>query len=273
MVLPPRPRLVFLLISHCTAADILDVSQLMNQLCIKFRADAIGALDTSLLPFLQKCYCLSSSVVDTSSNGMSQGEMDAPHLRTEQLSIQKLSFSVLQHIVVHRATAILLSPTNISGLETILQTLSNGAITAEDPVMKKSCLVFFRELLDQWVAEADGTYKGRSFVVPPDYVIQGFVRFFCDVLVPGMLDVFFSKNSSFNVDDANHFRCLAEFSGMLEILKNRLPDVYSREVLDTKLSIQIGVSQPMVEAFRSANTRKEFEACFKAIIPPKGPQL
>jgi hypothetical protein len=265
-ILPSIPRMLFLLIHNCNNEDILDISQLMNQLCMKFKADAIGPLDSSLLPFLQRCYNLSARLAVEASLGNVEGEACAPHHHIEQLSIQKLSYVVLQHVVAHRATAVLLSQANVSSLEAILQTMSKGAIGVEDPLMKKSCLVFFRELLDQWVMGADGTYPEVPTVIPPDIVVHGLVTYFFGTLFPGMIQqVFLSTTSGpFNVDDANNFRCLAEFCGMLEIIKNRQPDVYRHET--AKLTQRAGFPQPVFHSLRSASTRKEFESVFKSLI-------
>ncbi|KAG7348477.1 hypothetical protein IV203_017182 [Nitzschia inconspicua] len=267
-ILPTIPRLLFVLINNCTSEDILDVAQLMNQVCIKFRADAVPPLDASLLPFLQKCLYLSTKVVNEASHTDSQVDDDnAPHLRTEQLSIQKLSYVVLQHIVVHHAAAMLLSPTNISSLEAILHTMSDGAIQVEDPVMKKSCLVFFRELMDQWIVINGETYPEVCTAEPSNNIVMGLVNFFCDTLLPGMLQVFLSTTIPFMIDDANSFRCLAEFSGMLEILKKRLPEIYNRDVVVSRFSFLAGGVAPQVlDEFRSANTRKDFESVFKSLI-------
>lgn len=264
-ILPVIPRMLFVLISNCTSEDILDVAQLMNQLCMKFRANAITSLDASLLPFLQRCQYLSTQLLVESSHANAE-DVNAPHLRTEQLSIQKLSYVVLQHVVVHRSTAMLLSPTNVSSLEAILQIMSNGAIQVEDPVMKKSCLVFFRELLDQWIPCADGRYEEAPTVQPSEVLVQGMVKFFCDTLLPGMLQVFLSTSSHFNVDDANHFRCLSEFSGMMEILMKRLPEVYKQEILLNKFAVRAGFSQAVIEEFRTATNRKDVELAFKRLI-------
>jgi exportin-T len=264
-ILPSIPRMLSLLINNSTAEDILDVSQLMNQLCMKFGANAIGSLDSSLLPFLQRCHNLSVMLTAESSEG-TEGEADAPHLYTEQLSIQKLSYVVLQHVVVHRATAVLLSPTNVCCFEDILQTMCNGAISVEDSIIKKSCLVFFRELLDQWVVGVDGTYyREPPTVIPPDVVVHVLLKCFCVTLFPGMVQVFLNTASgSINVDDANNFRCLSEFCGILEIIKNRQPDIYRQET--TKFAHQADFSQPVVDGFCSAITRKEFEGVFKSLI-------
>ncbi len=61
-LLPTMPRFLLLLIEHCTTDDIQDVAQLLNQLCIKFGADAIPAIDPALLPFLRKCHELVPSI-------------------------------------------------------------------------------------------------------------------------------------------------------------------------------------------------------------------
>ncbi|KAL3925244.1 MAG: hypothetical protein SGILL_000542 [Bacillariaceae sp.] len=268
-VLPFMPRLLFLLISYCSAEDILDVSQLINQLCIKFKSDAAGAVDGSLLPFLKKCTYLANAIVSESSAPSAETGVVAPHLLTEKLSVQKLSYSVVQHVVVYRVTAILLSPTNVSSLEAILKTMSSGAINVADPVMKKSCLVFFRELLDQWIMDSNGAYKETLAIVPPENIVKGFVGYFCDTVVPGVLAVFLAGDDSFDAEDAYNFRCVQEFSGMLEIIKNRLPDIYYQQILASRIAEHVAALPSLAEGFRSANTGKDFEACFKSLIQQK----
>mmetsp|Transcript_10592 Transcript_10592/g.22627 ORF Transcript_10592/g.22627 Transcript_10592/m.22627 type:complete len:619 (+) Transcript_10592:2521-4377(+) len=272
-VLDVIPRLLFLLIQHCTAEDILDVSQLINQLCIKFRAKAMCALDSNLLPFLQKCHHLSNTIAADDSTGQERQQFHgvnvavAPHLRTEQLSIQKLSYAVLNHVVTNEVTGVLLSSTNVSSLEAILQSMSEGAINVEDPLMKKTCLIFFRVLLHQWVPSSTangGGNNGRLNGGAPDFVVQGYVTFVCDVLIPGMFQLFLRTDGIFNVNDANDFRVLVEFARVLEILKACLPELLANAV--TRISVQIQLPQPMVDAFHSANNRKEFEECLNALI-------
>lgn len=264
-VLNVMPRLLFLLIQNCTTEDILDVSQLINQLCIKFKAKALGSLDTNILSFLQKCHHLSNTIAADKSiaNGVHQDANGpiAPHLRTEQLSIQKLSFAVMNHIVANDVTAVLLSPTNVSSLEGILQIMSEGAINVEDPLMKKTCLIFFRLLLDQWVGNAnDGTNGSLNIGVAPEYVVRGYVTFLCDVLIPGMLQFFLRTDGPFNVTDANYYRLLVEVAGILEILKNRLPDSLGR------IAIQMQLPPSVAEGFCSSTDRKAFEEYLKGWI-------
>lgn len=263
-VLNTMPRLLYLLIQNCNTEDILDVSQLINQLCIKFRTNALCSLDTNLLPFLQKCHHLSNTIAfDKSTAEDRQQDRNAavaPHLLIEQLSIQKLSYAVMNHVVSNDVTAVLLSPTNVSSLEAILQSMSEGAINVEDPLVKKTCLIFFRLLLDQWVGNANsgnnGSFNSGS---APDYLVHGYVSFLCDILIPGMIHFFLRADGTFNLNDANYFRLLVEFCGILEILKLRIPDLSGRIV------VQGQRSQSFVDGFRSATNRKEFEECLKTL--------
>ena len=271
-VLPSMPRLLYLLITHCTTEDILDVAQLLNSLSIKFKADAVQAIDAALLPFLQKCHALIATLdssVPSPTNGHSQEQtsITAPHQRTEQLSIQKLTYTVLQHIVAQNATALLLSPTNIASFESILQSMSEGAIHVEDPLMKKTCLIFFKDLLNQCSGGGNGA---TASVAPlPVIVVQGYVRFLYDTLIPGVLSSFLKP--TFRVQDANQWRSVSEFAALLEILQHsqhQPKEMYDQEVLVGTVVNRLGCSlvEPSVEAFRTATNRKEIERALKSLI-------
>jgi exportin-T len=269
-VLPFIPRLLFLLIEHCTTEDVLDVAQLFNQLCIKYKGNAVSAIDGALLPYLRKCHALVAPLQKEQ-----QSDIIPPHLRTEQLSIQKLTFVVLQHIVIHGATDVLLSPTNAASLESILQTMSEGAIHVEDPNMKKTCLNFFRELLSQWVERPEtngksgtnGTngsdHTNSSNKRPQQQVVQGAVRFACEVLVPGVIQSFF--DSGFNEQDAMQWRSISELGQILHLLQQRVPDGY-QHVLVVQLSGNLACPLDLLGSFRKASVPKEIEICLKEWI-------
>lgn len=195
------PRVLFPLIAHCTAEDILFVSQLFNQLCIKFKQNAVPAIDGALLSFLQKCHSVIPLVDADLASGL------PPHLRTEQWSIQKLAYAVLLAIVSNQATAVLLSTRNVGSLEMILRTMSDGAVHVRDGVIQRTCIRFFRELVEQWGAP---TPSGAA----NDVVYQrGFMTFTVQVFIGGMLETLLDP--VFNPLDANQARCMTEFSHVL----------------------------------------------------------
>ena len=220
-VLNPIPEFLALLIQHCNSEDILFVSQLFNQLCIKFKANACSAIDAALLPFLRKCQSMAPSTHATTTNATirSHGESSTlnvqnhspssstvetpPHFLVEKLSIQKLGFSVLHHVAVHKATAILTSSTNASSLEAIFNTVKDGAVVVQDPVIKKTCLRFFRELLIQWSSDA---------AAPQGYQ-SGLDVFISQSLIPG---VWLSMvDPAFDERDAQQSRIVTEFAYIL----------------------------------------------------------
>jgi len=275
-VAPIIPRLLQLLILHCSQEDILDVAQLFNQLSIKFKERSIPLIDTALLPFLQKCYILANDATTTTTaaseenNGMTTTTTAAPHERTEQMSIYKLTYMVLNNLACNQASGVLYTATNLSSLEGILQSISEGATKVEDIIMKKHCLVFFKEVLEAWVV-VDPTTAAASVnpssppPPPPPSVVQGFVQFLHSVMLPGVLKSFV-QSSAFSIHDANQWRCVLEVVAILDTLRQRLPDVYQQHVLVDVFSTRFGCPPTILERLSTALDRKALEACLKVLL-------
>ena len=253
-VAPVMPRLLHLLILQCTQEDVLDVAQLYNQLSIKFKERSIPLIDAALLPFLQKCYSLARDA-STSTDGTAA--TTAPHQLTEQLSIQKLTYMVLNNIASNQASGVLYTATNLPHLEGILQSMSEGATRVEDVAMKKHCLVFFKEVLEKWVA------PGMDPPAPPG-VVQGFVHFVHSVLMPGVFESF--VRSTFSVQDANQWRCVLEVAAILDILRQEVPDIYQQEVLVELFTKRLGCPNSVIEGLARARERKAIEVTLKLLL-------
>jgi exportin-T len=201
-ILPKVPEFLHIILLNCTTEeDVLDTSQLINQLCIKFKEGAAPAIDSSILPFLQRVLARQLS---ESSVVSSDSVTPPPHLVTEQLSIRKQAFSTLQHVATHNSSAVFYSEKNVGSFQDILRLMNDGAIAVPDPVMKKTCIMFFGELTREW--GSDGCTVQMS-------VRNCYFDFIYDVFIPGMLSCILDV--SFNAKDAMHFRVLAEFSAVL----------------------------------------------------------
>ena len=253
-VAPVMPRLLHLLILQCTQEDVLDVAQLYNQISIKFKERSIPLIDAALLPFLQKCYSLAR---DASTSTDDSAATTAPHQLTEQLSIHKLTYMVLNNIASNQASGVLYTATNLPHLEGILQSMSEGATRVEDVVMKKHCLVFFKEVLEKWVA------PGMNPPAPPG-VVQGFIHFVHSVLMPGVFESF--VRSTFSVHDANQWRCVLEVAAILDILRQQVPGVYQQEVLVELFTKRLGCPNAVTESLARARERKAIEVSLKVLL-------
>jgi exportin-T len=228
-ILPEVPSFFRILLSFCTIEeDILDVSQLINQLCIKFREKATDSIDSTMLPFLQKVLSIQNGGRDMESDN---GIAPPPHLISEQLSIRKLAFSTLQHIAVYNVSEVFYSKSNVASLGNVLQLMNDGAISVPDPVMNKTCVQFFCALIHQWRCSNDNQSVG-----PPIQVNNAFFDFVYDTFVPGMLSAIIDANS-FNVKDATHRRVLAEFGVALWSLKqsHRGNAEFQARVIDSRI--------------------------------------
>jgi len=264
-ILPTMPSFFGPLLTNCSFEDdILDVSQLINQLCIKFKEKAASSVDSAILPFLQKVLSIqltATSVAPGGLNGDTNGISPPPHLITEQLSIRKQAFATLQHIAVHNVGAVLYSETNVASLGDILQLMNDGATTVPDPIMNKTCAQFFCELIEQW-----GTGDGHHS--PPAQVTNSFFEFIYGAFVPGMIRYVLGTN--FNVKDALYCRVLAEFGRALWLLKQscRGNAEFNSRVIDLHVLGGNGSgtkgSTHVANGFQCAACGKDFESMLKA---------
>jgi Exportin-T len=212
-VLASMSAFLRLLISHCTNDDVLFVSQIFNQLCIKFKEDASSVIDSMLLPFLQKCEALVPTHHEVVGAISPDSEQLPPHIATEQLAVRKLTFVVLQHIVSYKSTSVLFSATNASHLEIVLQIMNEG-ISAHDFTVQKTCLRFFRVLLEQLdsvIATNNGSLSPESH-----HYRKGIVNFICQIVLPTTFNAL--MNSPSVSRDANGGRVISELGQLLHAL-------------------------------------------------------
>lgn len=244
-ILPQMGQFLSILISHCDNKDILDVTQLLNQLCTKFKSAAAPALDANVIPFLQKCHQLMPSEEEF-------GKL-APHLQVEQMSTKKLSFTFLQHIVSKKVTSTLLSSKNVDNLENILQAMKNGAITICDPSINKTCISFFCGLVNQWCdISSDVDCQIR----------HGFVSFSCEVVTKELLLMVLSKN--FDEKDALQSRIIYEIGKFLFLLKSKIGSEFNG-VMNRHLS-SLRCSENLTNSFSISKNAREMENCLKNMI-------
>ena len=121
----------------------------LNQVCFKFRKEVIPTIDWATLPFLQKC----QNSLPNDALVFEDMFKAPPHLIIEQHAILKIMFAFLYQIASTECTEVLISPTNASSLELVLRTMGEGAVLVSDPIMKKTCIQFYRELIRQWMSK------------------------------------------------------------------------------------------------------------------------
>jgi Exportin-T len=212
-VLDLLPTFLNILVHWSTCDDILFVAQIFNLLCIKFKKSAVSTIDAALLPFLHKCQSLIPPMDDVVPE--TGTAVPPPHLQTEQLAIRKLSYVVLQHIVTHQVTEVLLSITNVAHLETVLRLMNDGIVTVEDPNVKKTCLRFFRALTEQ--VKIQPASSGTSEASRPIHIYgNGILVFVGEIVLPNTLKVMMTNQSRQKfISDPNAVRVVTEFSQLM----------------------------------------------------------
>ena len=226
-------------------------------------------MDVAILGFLQRVLAIQLQTATTpdNSNGSNVGSnalISPPHLLTEQLSIRKQAFSTLQHIAVQNVDAVLYSDTNKASLGDVLQLMSDGAVTAPDPRMRKVCTQFFSELIQRWGRAEDDPQRGPS--PPPSDITHAFFEFVYGSYVPDMVRSVL--DASYNARDALSARVLAEFGHTLWCLKQSRQggaEFHSR-VVETLVRGDGGAggSPAIVQGLQSATCGKDIELTLKA---------
>ena len=229
------PQYTLHLIPQSTPEDILDVAQLLCALITKYKSSCVEALDSSLLPFLQKIHTITSTSTDTSG-------IIPRHMRTEQISIQKLSFQFLFTMVSTDCTNILLSTTNIGSLQDIFNLMGNGALQINDPIIQRTCILFFRHLLSQW----DNQIQRQHLELFYQYLLQ--------IFLPGIVQAMLRP--TFLHEDALFYRCICETSSILHILKQNHHSLF----------LNISLPPDVIESMKQPSNEKEMQTCLVSII-------
>jgi len=244
-----------LLVAHCTNHDVVFVAQLLNLLCSKFKGEAVQVIERNLLPFVGKCHSLMPTVDEV----VGLGDVP-PHLLTEQLSIKKLSYAFLGHVVRYKVTPIFLSSTNIGSLEEILTTMSDGAVNVTDPIMKKTCIQFFCELMGQWAA--DGAIPKEH-----DALQKAVVQFVGATVIPGLIQSFLDP--SFNEMDAMKARSISEVAKLLLVLRQKRGDAEFEHFVVTNILMKIQSPAEVVNDIRSASDPRSMDKALRQMIKAK----
>lgn len=251
-ILSTMPQFLESLIECCDEKDIPDVAQILYQLCIKLKEKAKPVIDVATLPFLRKCHTLIQRLIaDSNPNQLPS------HLLTEQFAIQKLIFIFLYQVVSSKCADIFLSATNASSLGDILKTMGDGAIIEKDPAVKRTCLQFFRELVDQWAGLCGGQKENSLSCID-------FFKYFFNLFIPGMMECMF--NESFDEQDAMQNRNVREMGVIFNLIKQKCsPNEFEQKVVK---GILLGYNCPadIISGFIQASNSDQMESCLKALL-------
>lgn len=236
------------LIARSTQEDILDVAQVVHQVCLKFREIAIPTVEPIILPLLEKV-----SAFITEITGGVENEM-ALYQDTEILHFKKIIYVSLLQVVKSNCTPILLSSKNIGSLEIILRTVGEGALLIPDPLIKKTCLQVFHELSEQWLVNDNAASDVG--------IVSGLRSYLLDILMPGIFRVFLRDD--FNLKDASHVRVLKETTHILYIFKSK----YDLNIEQYMTTIFTGYEQTNGEfvAMNLSDTQGAFERVMTSFL-------
>jgi hypothetical protein len=154
---------------------------------------------------------------------------------------------------------VLLSPTNAPHFQTMLQIVSDGAVRVTDPVVRKTCLRFFRELLEQFSQQSTNT-------INIDDYRRGLFVFVSQSLVPGVFSSLLSH--PWNPKDANQASMIAEFGRLLSAVKafSQSDESYRQFVTGMSSIVPSSMPPPDWEAFQNVSNSEGIEAFLHEVL-------
>ncbi|TMW56984.1 hypothetical protein Poli38472_002909 [Pythium oligandrum] len=204
----------------CSATDVLEVVQLLDQLITRYKEDLFPFFDQYLMPFVQH---LCSLMPPRNASADSETK-DAPQLERE--AIQKYLYTLLLHIVMHNLASVLLSARNRGQLANVLTLLLEGCADVTDTNINRASFTIAHELLSRWAgatptAELSGEDKTR------------FSQIMVEQFTPAMFTI--AKKYHFEVHDAQCAAVMKEIAKLHEQLVKSFGDEFIRYLRDVCL--------------------------------------
>ena len=135
--------------------------------------------------------------------------------------------------------------------------MSEGAVNVQDPTMKKTCITFFRELVDQWAA--DGSIPSEHIVIQ-----RGFNQFISETIVPGLTKSILDP--SFNENDAMQARNVTQVAKLLSVLREKRGDTEYEQIFIGNVLARLQCPGEIITAFRGARNDKEIEKILREML-------
>ena len=134
--------------------------------------------------------------------------------------------------------------------------MSEGALNVQEPILKKTCIMFFRELVDQWAA--DGSMPNEQVAVQ-----RGFNQFIGDTIVPGLIKSILDP--SFNEKDAMQARNVTQVAKLLSVLREKRGDTEYEQIFGNVI-LRLQCPGEIIGGFRAARDDKAIEKALRDML-------
>lgn len=153
------------LIEKTETADCEHTVQLLSNLLVDFKGACVTQMDAFYRPMLGKIGALRVQFEQHQREG-GGGETDLAHVEMERVGLQKHYLIFLQHLVAQGCSACLISETNISLLDEVLQQVLVGLQGGDGThlpggmegrlILRKTALLIFSGLAVAWMTPSEG---------------------------------------------------------------------------------------------------------------------
>jgi len=215
-VLPYIPIALRQLLLDNEAKDMVEFLVLVNQIICKFKSSASTILE-EIFPTIA-----SHLSVILSQDAFSAGPASNTEEMRELQELQRTLYTFLHAMATHDLSTILLTPSCVQYLDTIMQLLLFTSCKHKDILLRKACVQIFVNLVKDWCTNSEDKITGfREFMIE---------KFATNCCLYSVLD------KSFDLRDANSLVLFGEIVVAQKIMYERFGDVFIKKFVETDLT-------------------------------------
>ncbi|OEL21909.1 Exportin-T [Dichanthelium oligosanthes] len=215
-VLPYIPVALRQLLLDNEAKDMVEFLVLVNQIICKFKSSASAVLE-EVFPTIA-----SHLSVILSQDAFSAGPASNTEEMRELQELQRTLYTFLHAMATHDLSTILLTPSCMQYLDTIMQLLLFTSCNHKDILLRKACVQIFVNLVKDWCTNSEDKITGFR-----EFMIEEFATKCC---LYSVLD------KSFDLRDANSLVLFGEIVVAQKIMYERFGDVFIKKFVEPSLT-------------------------------------
>lgn len=253
-VLPYIPIALRQLLLDNEAKDMVEFLVLVNQIICKFKSSASAVLE-EVFPTIA-----SHLSVILSQDAFSAGPASNTEEMRELQELQRTLYTFLHAMATHDLSTILLTPSCMQYLDTIMHLLLFTSCKHKDILLRKGCVQIFVNLVKDWCTNSEDKVTGfREFMIE---------KFATDCCLYSVLD------KSFDLGDANSLVLFGEIAVAQKIMYERFGDVFIQKFIETGLT-KVCCPPDLAKQYREklqGNDIKAFRSFYQSLIEKLRPQ-
>ncbi|CAK9290844.1 unnamed protein product [Gordionus sp. m RMFG-2023] len=214
--------------------NVSEIIPLLNQVTTKFKKNAPSLINALFMPLVTVIFELLNKPLDADSD---------PHEIRERLSLQRSYYSFLSHLINQNNMVGVLVDQGEQNMKLIIESIIQGVIECQDPIVQKSCFMLLRKWVDLWMNSSDpSNSKPSTNNLNLDSI--SFSRFVYSTIFPACFSA--PLKMSFDLKDAQTIQALNECALCFQLIHRKGSSEFEN-VLVNQIFPSMNITNPTIQ--------------------------